>query len=107
MEFTINSKQKKVELFYESTEEQKAILELVSKWVIYKENYVSTSPTYRDITWTTGAAINAQDINNILTVKADGSIMPYETFSNSSSNISIKAEEDIPSNCIHVTAKSR
>ena len=107
MEFTINSKQKKVELFYESTEEQKAILELVSKWVIYKENYVSSAPTYRDISWTTGAAINTQDVNNILSIKTDGSIVPYETFSNSSSNISIKAEDDIPSNCIHVTAKNR
>lgn len=31
MDFTINSKQKKVELFYESAREQTAIMEFLSK----------------------------------------------------------------------------
>ena len=103
MEFTINSKQKKVELFYESTEEQRAILELVSKWVIYKENYTSTS-VYRDISW--ADVSGAKSYNDSLgTINTVGTTIT--TNDNNILNTRIAALEDIPSNCIHVTAKSK
>ena len=100
MEFTINSKQKKVELFYESTEEQKAILELVSKWVIYKENYVSSAPAYRDISW--ASITNVSDMANSIranTTNLEGAV--------ELDSLGTVLTSDIPSNCIHVTAKSR
>ena len=38
MEFILNSRSKKVEIFYESLEEQQAILNLISKHLTYKED---------------------------------------------------------------------
>ena len=50
MEFTINSKQKKVELFYETQEEQKAILDFINKWMSFKTETDHAS-VYHDIAW--------------------------------------------------------
>ena len=53
MDFTINSKQKKVELFYETAKEQAAIMEFLSKWLTFKEESTK-QPVYRndEIAWT-------------------------------------------------------
>ena len=54
MEFILNSRSKKVEIFYESVEEQQAILNLISKHLTYKEDntpreiYINNNP---GITW--------------------------------------------------------
>ena len=112
MEFTINSKQKKVELFYESEKEQAAIMEFISKWLTFKEENIKYQPVYRtdEITWAnnstsrgicdsltghtyadvTSAVIDGTDISN--TIKIDCA--------------DLKTLEDLPSNCIHVSAKS-
>ena len=38
MDFIFNSKSRKVEIFYESAEEQQAVLEFVSRFLTYREN---------------------------------------------------------------------
>lgn len=50
MEFTINSKQKKVELFYETQEEQQAILDFINKWMSFK-TVTDHASVYHDIAW--------------------------------------------------------
>ena len=54
MEFTINSKQKKVELFYETQEEQRAILDFINKWMSFKTvtDNASIYINQPDIAWT-------------------------------------------------------
>ena len=116
MDFTINSKQKKVELFYESAREQAAIIEFLSKWLTFKEEKTKNQPVYRsdEIAWAsnstsrgvcenltdhiytnstdiTSAIIDGKDISNTITIeRAD-----------------LKTLEDLPSGCIHVSAKSK
>lgn len=41
MDFILNSKTKKVEIFYNSAAEQQAILEFLSKHLTYKEEHIS------------------------------------------------------------------
>ena len=115
MDFTINSKQKKVELFYETAKEQAAIMEFLSKWLTFKEENTK-QPVYRndEIAWAsnstsrgicenlteriytnttdiTSAVIDGKDISNTITIeRAD-----------------LKTLEDLPSGCIHVSAKSK
>lgn len=116
MDFTINSKQKKVELFYETAKEQAAIMEFLSKWLTFKEENTKYQPVYRndEIAWAsnstsrgicenlteyihtnatdiTSTVIDGKDISNTITIeRAD-----------------LKTLEDLPSECIHVSAKSK
>lgn len=41
MDFIFNSRSKKVEIFYDSAEEQQAILEFVSRYLTYREDRTS------------------------------------------------------------------
>lgn len=113
MEFTINSKQKKVELFYESEKEQAAIMEFISKWLTFKEEQLNYAPKYREneIAWAsnstargicdgltghayadvTSAVIDGKDISNTIKINC----------------ADLKTLEDLPSGCIHVSAKSK
>lgn len=122
MEFTINSKQKKVELFYESTEEQAAIMEFISKWLTFKEEQFNYVPKYREneIAWASNST--ARGVCDGLTGHAYADVT--ETFgtidsiikSNDVSNTivfnaadlsGLTASDDLPSGCIHVSAKSK
>lgn len=135
MEFTINSKQKKVELFYESAKEQAAIMEFISKWLTYKEENIKYQPTYRndEIAWASNSTSRGMcdgltghayaDIATIGTIDTVGSIIGSNDVSNTvvintadlvASDITSKythadltASEDLPSGCIHVSAKSK
>ena len=113
MDFTINSKQKKVELFYETAKEQAAIMEFLSKWLTFKEENTKYQPVYRndEIAWTsnstsrgvcenlsehtytdaTSAIIDGKDISNTITIE----------------HADLKTLGDLPSGCIHVSAKSK
>lgn len=53
MDFIFNSRQKKVEIFYESKREQDALISFLNNWVTYNQG--SEKPTYinaPDISWT-------------------------------------------------------
>ena len=113
MEFTINSKQKKVELFYESEKEQAAIMEFISKWLTFKEENVKYQPAYRtdEITWATNSTSRGicesltghtyADVTNAIIDKHD--ILNGITINCAD----LTASEDLPTGCIHVTAKSK
>ena len=116
MEFTINSKQKKVELFYESEKEQAAIMDFISKWLTFKEDKINWQPNYREseIAWASNSASRsvsdsltghayANVTNTLGTINAVGSAIKVDDTIDSRITVS----EDIPSNCIHVSAKSR
>lgn len=52
MDFIFNSRQKKVEIFYESKREQDALISFLNNWVTYNQG--SESPTHinaPDISW--------------------------------------------------------
>ena len=131
MEFTINSKQKKVQLFYESEKEQAAIMEFISKWLTFKEEELNYVPKYREneIAWasnstargmcdgltghayadivtidTVGKIVDSNNVSNTITINA----ADVATLNKSVSNYAaITAVEDLPSGCIHVSAKSK
>lgn len=120
MEFTINSRQKKVELLYESAEEQAAIMEFISKWLTYKEENIKHQPTYRndEITWASNSTSHGMcdilpkyslaDINvtgSIIDTGDNSNTITINTTNLATSNKS--TSEDLPSNCIHVSAKSK
>ena len=50
MDFILNSKTKKVEIFYENAVEQQAILSFMSQYLTYKED--KTASTVSGISWT-------------------------------------------------------
>lgn len=55
MEFIFNSRQKKVEIFYNNEKEQKALLEFLNKWMTYKTDSAYVAPEYMnapEISWT-------------------------------------------------------
>ena len=54
MDFIFNSRSRKVEIFYESAEEQQAILEFVSRFLIYREDKASSDIYINNpgISWT-------------------------------------------------------
>lgn len=54
MDFILNSRTKKVEIFYESAAEQQAVLDFVSKYLTYKEDKTTPSIYINDpgISWT-------------------------------------------------------
>ena len=136
MEFTINSKQKKVELFYESEKEQAAIMEFISKWLTFKEEQLNYVPKYREneIAWasnstargicdsltghtyadiatsgyidTVGTIIDSNDISNTITINT-ADITKLNKSASNYVNADITASDDLPSGCIHVSAKSK
>lgn len=65
MDFIFNSKSRKVEIFYESAEEQQAILEFVSKYLIYREDKTSGDICINNpgITWAS-STINTVPLTN-------------------------------------------
>lgn len=81
MEFTINSKQKKVELFYETQEEQRAILDFINKWMSFK--------TVTDITDNASIYIKQPDI---AWASISGSTDNYLTNTIATSAVSLAAE---------------
>ena len=54
MDFILNSKTKKVEIFYENAAEQQAILEFMSRYLTYREDKTSPNICINDpgISWT-------------------------------------------------------
>ena len=117
MDFTINSKQKKVELFYETAKEQAAIMEFLSKWLTFKEENTKYQPLYQndEIAWTNNSTsrgisenlteyiyTNATDDTNAV---IDGKNTISNTITTNCANL--KTLEDLPSGCIHVSAKSK
>lgn len=58
MDFIFNSRQKKVEVFYNSEKEQLALIDFLEKWVTYKEDstdksvYINGPSTSDGIRWT-------------------------------------------------------
>lgn len=65
MDFIFNSRSRKVELFYESAEEQQAILEFISKYLIYREDKASGDICINNpgITWTS-STLNTIPLTN-------------------------------------------
>ena len=68
MDFIFNSRQKKVEVFYENETEQKALFEFLSKHMKFKTGGIPTSGVYvngPEISWST---INTQPPYTISTI---------------------------------------
>ena len=134
MEFTINSKQKKVELFYESEKEQAAIVEFISKWLTFKEDNIGYKPTYRDneIAWASnstargvydsltghayadiasidavGKIVDSNSVSNTITISTADVAALNKTASNYTAINDITTVDDLPPGCIHVSAKSK
>lgn len=59
MDFILNSKTKKVEIFYENAAEQQAILNFMSQYLTYKEDKTTPNIYTNDpgISWTNAASI--------------------------------------------------
>lgn len=113
MEFTINSKQKKVKLFYESEKEQAAIMEFISKWLTFKEENIKYQPAYRtdEITWATNSTSRGicESLTGHTYADVTSAIIDKNDISNAItiSCADLTASEDLPTGCIHVTAKSK
>ena len=76
MEFIFNSKQKKIELFYESKEELDAIIQLVQKHLSYKDttaeiksNSIILGPDWSSIQAVPYDTITLKELSNVNTVK--------------------------------------
>lgn len=75
MEFIFNSKQKKIELFYESKEELEAIIQLVQKHLSYKDtivqknNSITLGPDWSSINVVPCDTITLEKYPNVNTVK--------------------------------------
>ena len=65
MDFIFNSRSKKVEIFYDSAEEQQAILEFVSRYLIYREDKASSDIYINNpgISWTS-STLNTVPLTN-------------------------------------------
>lgn len=65
MDFIFNSRSKKAEIFYESAEEQQAILEFVSKYLTYREDRTSGDIYINNpgISWTS-STLNTVPLTN-------------------------------------------
>lgn len=65
MDFIFNSRSRKVELFYDSAEEQQAILEFVSRYLIYREDKASSDIYINNpgISWTS-STLNTVPLTN-------------------------------------------
>ena len=65
MDFILNSKTKKVEIFYENAAEQQAILEFMSRYLTYKEDKTTPNIYIHDsgISWTNAASTNPYTIS--------------------------------------------
>lgn len=90
MDFIFNSRQKKVEIFYESKREQDALINFLNNWVTYNQG--SESPTH----------INAPDIswsiaNNPYTITCGSGIVSVNKAISSSTeeNISNSTKENL------------
>lgn len=88
MDFIFNSRQKKVEIFYESKREQDALINFLNNWVTYNQG--SESPTH----------INAPDIswsiaNNPYTITCSSGAISTIDCSTTKATISSSIEENI------------
>lgn len=113
MEFTINSKQKKVELFYESEKEQAAIMEFISKWLTFKEEQLNYAPKYREneIAWASNSTARGMcdDLTGHAYADVTSAVIDGKDISNTIkiNCADLKTLEDLPSGCIHISAKSK
>lgn len=65
MDFILNSKTKKVEIFYENATEQQAILSFMSKYLTYKEDKTAPNVYIHDpgISWTNAVSTTPYTIS--------------------------------------------
>lgn len=79
MEFIFNSRQKKVEVFYNNAKEQQALFEFLSQWMTYKEDKSSVICDDRSITWATSATpytITNNNVTDHITINYDDMLVP-------------------------------
>ena len=103
-------------------------MEFISKWLTFKEEHIKYQPTYRtdEITWATnstsrgiceglnghtyadatgigivGSIVDENNISNTIVINA------ANTLTSDNTNSILTASDDLPSNCIHVSAKSK
>lgn len=98
MEFILNSKSKKVEIFYESFEEQQAILDLIIKHLTYKEDQIPSGVYINNpgISWTNAVSTTPYILSNTDSISGTISL---DTCSNSSINTT-KLESNISDSII-------
>lgn len=77
MDFIFNSRSRKVELFYDSAEEQQAILEFVSRYLIYREDKASGDIYINNpgISWTS-STLNTVPLTNNASDKIELELNP-------------------------------
>ena len=102
MDFILNSRAKKVEIFYENAAEQFAILEFMSKYLTYREDKIS-NPIYLQndgISWTAAAApytitSNATDLSGAITLNNNAYDIATDITKSLESNIASAIETSI------------
>lgn len=79
MEFIFNSRQKKVEVFYNNAKEQQALFEFLSQWMTYKEDKSSVICDDKCITWATSTipyTITNNNVTDHITINYDDMLVP-------------------------------
>lgn len=87
-------------------------MEFISKWLTFKEENIKYQPTYRtdEITWATNStsrgiceSLNGHTYADVTSAVIDGKDVSNTITINCAD---LKDSEDLPPNCIHVSAKS-
>lgn len=79
MEFIFNSRQKKVEIFYNNANEQQALFEFLNQWMTYKEDKSSVIYDDKSITWATSSIPYTLTNNNMsdhIAINYDDMLVP-------------------------------
>ena len=79
MEFIFNSRQKKVEIFYNNANEQQALFEFLNQWMTYKEDKSSIICDDKSITWATSTipyTITNNNVTDHITINYDDMLVP-------------------------------
>lgn len=104
MEFIFNSRQKKVEVFYNNAKEQQALFEFLSQWITYKEDKSSVICDDKCITWTTSSIPYTLTNNNAsdhITINYDDMLVPNNISLNQNVTLNNGSASTIDTNALN------
>lgn len=91
-------------------------MEFISKWLTFKEENIKYQPAYRtdEITWATNStsrgiceSLTGHTYADITSAVIDKNDISDAIVFNAADLSGLTASEDLPTGCIHVTAKSK
>ena len=91
-------------------------MEFISKWLTFKEESIKYQPAYRtdEITWATNStsrgiceSLTGHTYADITSAVIDKNDISDAIVFNAADLSGLTASEDLPTGCIHVTAKSK